>query len=83
LALGSTGEVFSLTEAERKKFIEIVVDQTKGRDPVGIGVNDSSSDESALLAKHAESIGVDYIFTCPPYYHPPGRGNLPSCQTYC
>jgi 4-hydroxy-tetrahydrodipicolinate synthase len=70
LALGSTGEVFALTEAERKKFVEIVVDQAKGRVPVGVGVNDSSSDVSAILAKHAESIGADYIFTCPPYYHP-------------
>jgi len=70
LVLGSTGEVFALTEAERKKHVEIVVDQTKGRVPVGVGVNDSSSDVSALLAKHAESVGADYIFTCPPYYHP-------------
>lgn len=70
LTLGSTGEVFALTEAERKKFVEIVVDQTKGRVPVGVGVNDSSSDISANLAKHAEYVGADYIFTCPPYYHP-------------
>lgn len=70
LTLGSTGEVFALTEAERKRFVEIVVDQTKGRVPVGVGVNDSSSDISANLSRHAESIGADYIFTCPPYYHP-------------
>lgn len=70
LPLGSTGEVFALTEAERKRFIEIVVDETAGRVPVGVGVNDSSADVGVLLTKHAESIGVDYIFTCPPYYHP-------------
>lgn len=70
LTLGSTGEVFALTEAERKRFVEIVVDQAKGRVPVGVGVNDSSSDISANLSRHAERIGADYIFTCPPYYHP-------------
>ncbi|KKM09110.1 hypothetical protein SY88_20410 [Clostridiales bacterium PH28_bin88] len=70
LALGSTGEVFAMAEAERKRFIEIVVDQVKGRVPVGVGVNDSATDVSVLLTKHAESVGVDYIFTCPPYYHP-------------
>lgn len=70
LTLGSTGEVFALTEAERKQFVEIVVNETAGRVPVGAGVNDSSSDVSALLARHAESVGADYIFTCPPYYHP-------------
>ena len=70
LNLGSTGEVFCLTEAERKQYVEIVVDQTAGRVPVGVGVNDSSSDVSALLAKHAEGVGADYIFTTGPYYHP-------------
>lgn len=70
LTLGSTGEVFCLTESERKQFVEIVVDQTAGRVPVGVGVNDSSSDVSALLAKHAEGVGADYIFTTGPYYHP-------------
>ncbi|ATW26176.1 dihydrodipicolinate synthase family protein [Candidatus Formimonas warabiya] len=70
LTLGSSGEVFALTVDERKKYVEIAVDQAKGRVPVGVGVNHSSSDEAVLLAKHAASVGADYIFTCPPYYHP-------------
>lgn len=76
LTLGSTGEVFAMTEAERKQFVEIVVDQTAGRVPVGVGVNDSSSDVSALLAKHGESVGADYIFTTGPYYHPHGAEGI-------
>ncbi|WP_434510712.1 dihydrodipicolinate synthase family protein [Desulfitobacterium sp. AusDCA] len=70
LAMGSTGEVFALTEDEKKRFLEIVIDQAKGRVPVGVGVNNSSSDSSANLARYAESKGADYIFTCGPYYHP-------------
>jgi len=70
LSLGSTGEVFALTEEEQKRFARIVVNQTKRRVPVGIGVNNSSSDISANLARHAVEIGADYVFTCPPYYHP-------------
>ena len=70
LTLGSTGEVFALTEAERMQYVEIVLDQTKGRVPVGVGVNDSSSDRAALLAKHGVEHGADYIFTTGPYYHP-------------
>jgi 4-hydroxy-tetrahydrodipicolinate synthase len=70
LALGSTGEVFCLTESERKRFAQIVIQETGGRVPVGIGVIDSATDISVLLAKHAEASGADYIFTTGPYYHP-------------
>lgn len=70
LALGSTGEVFCLPDAERKQFAEVVCAHAKGRVPVGIGVIDSASDTSVALAKHAADIGADYIFTTAPYYHP-------------
>ena len=70
LALGSTGEVFALTDAERMRFVEIVCDQVKGRVPVGVGVIDSSADTSVMMARHAEKHGADYIFTTAPYYHP-------------
>ena len=76
LALGSTGEVFALTEAERKRFMEIVCRQTKGRVPVGVGVIDSSADVSAMLARHAMDNGADYIFTTAPYYHPHGAEGI-------
>lgn len=70
LALGSTGEVFCLTDEERRVFAEIVVDEVRGRVPVGIGVNESSADASAQFAQHAERTGEDYIFTTGQYYHP-------------
>ncbi|MFZ2857993.1 MAG: dihydrodipicolinate synthase family protein [Acidovorax sp.] len=72
LALGSTGEVFALTDDERRQLVEIVTKHVAGRVPVGVGVNDSSADTAALLAKHAEAHGADYIFTTGPYYHPHG-----------
>jgi len=70
LALGSTGEVFCLPDDERKQFAEVVVGQTKGRVPVGVGVIDSATDTSVLMSKHAADTGADYIFTTAPYYHP-------------
>ncbi len=84
LTLGSTGEVFALTEAERRRYAEIVMDQAGGRVPVGVGVNDSSSDVAAQLAWHAQASGADYIFTCPPYYHPHrGEGTYRHVKHIC
>ncbi|MHB1206007.1 MAG: dihydrodipicolinate synthase family protein [Rhodospirillaceae bacterium] len=76
LALGSTGEVFCLTDAERRQFAEIVCGHTKGRVPVGIGVIDSAADTSVALARHAADAGADYIFTTAPYYHPHGAEGI-------
>ena len=44
LALGSTGEVFCLTDDERKQFAEVVIEHANGRVPVGVGVIHSASD---------------------------------------
>ena len=76
LALGSTGEVFCLTDAERRQFAEVVCGHTKGRVPVGIGVIDSAADTSVELARHAAAAGADYIFTTAPYYHPHGAEGI-------
>ncbi len=70
LALGSTGEVFCLTDDERKQFAEVAITHANGRVPVGVGVIHSASDTSAMLARHAAGAGADYIFTTAPYYHP-------------
>jgi 4-hydroxy-tetrahydrodipicolinate synthase len=76
LALGSTGEVFCLTDAERRQFAALVCGHTKGRVPVGIGVIDSAADTSVELARHAAGAGADYIFTTAPYYHPHGAEGI-------
>lgn len=72
LALGSAGEVFALTDAERLRLAELVVEATAGRVPVGIGVAHSAAESSAMFARAAETAGADYIFTTGPYYHPHG-----------
>ncbi|MFF7456338.1 dihydrodipicolinate synthase family protein [Kitasatospora sp. NPDC008115] len=76
LTLGSTGEVFALTDEERRRFAELVVEHTAGRVPVGVGVAHSSADASAALAEHAEASGGDYVFTTGPYYHPHGAEGI-------
>ncbi len=68
LGLGSTGEFFTLTAEEKKHLMKIVTEHTAGRVPVGFGVGYSGADVAAELGAYAESVGVDYIFSAPPYY---------------
>jgi len=70
LAQGSTGEGFLFTTEERKAFMGLVVDYVAGRVPVGFDIESAATAISVDLAKHAKKVGVDYLFTTPPYRHP-------------
>lgn len=65
---GSTGEGFTMTSEERKKVVEIVMDETAGRVPVVVHVGAIGTKVSIDLAKHAESVGADGISSVPPFY---------------
>lgn len=65
---GSTGACFTMLSEERKKVVEIVIDQVKGRVPVIVHVGDIGTKMSIELAKHAEAAGADAISSVPPFY---------------
>ena len=65
---GSTGEGFTMTSEERKRVVEIVMDETAGRVPVVVHVGAIGTKISIDLAKHAESVGADGISSVPPFY---------------
>lgn len=65
---GSTGEGFTMDNEERKKVVEIVMDENKGRVPVVVHVGAIGTKLSIDLAKHAEAVGADGISSVPPFY---------------
>lgn len=68
--LGSTGEGLVLTEEERRKMLEIAVDQVKGRKPIICHVAAMNFNEAKRLAKHAEQAGADAVSAIPPtFFH--------------
>ena len=70
IALGTTGEFFSLSPDEKSKMVDIVIDQAKGRIPILFGCAESGTKQSILLAQYAERKGADAILLPPPYYFP-------------
>lgn len=67
--MGSTGEFAALADHERRRAIEIVVDEVKGRLPVFAGVGDSSTRRALLRVEEAQNLGVDALVAILPYYH--------------
>lgn len=65
---GSTGEGFLMSLDERKKCVEVVIDEVKGRVPVIVHIGAISTKLSIELAKHAENAGADAISSVPPFY---------------
>jgi N-acetylneuraminate lyase len=65
---GSTGEGFLLTPEERRKVVEDVIGEVKGRVPVIVHVGAIGTKISVDLAKHAEKAGADAVSSVPPFY---------------
>jgi 4-hydroxy-tetrahydrodipicolinate synthase len=68
LLLGSTGEFFSLSDEERREFIERAVALIGGRVAVGVCPGAPGTDHAIELARHAERCGADYLLVPIPFY---------------
>ncbi len=68
----NASEFFTLTEAERKRVVEVVVEQAAGRRTVVAGVTGSSTQVAVEMARHAASAGADSVMAMPPFVRHPG-----------
>jgi len=71
ICLGSEGEFYALTDAERMNVAEVTSKALRGRRPLVVGVSDSSLVRSVSLARHAAEIGVGAVLSTPPYFGQP------------
>lgn len=68
--MGSTGEFPVFTREDRRRIIEIVVDEAGGKLPILAGVSDAGTELAALNARDAEAVGADAAVLTLPYYFP-------------
>lgn len=66
---GSSGEGLLLSVEERKRFVEVVIDQAAGRVPVIAHIGTIRTADVIELAKHAREVGCVAISMIPPYYY--------------
>lgn len=74
--VGSQGEFYALEREEKKKIMEIVLDQVKGKVPVYAGTGAITTKETITLTKMAEDIGVDALSIITPFFISPTQNEL-------
>lgn len=63
-------EFWTLTQAERFRVTEIVLETVAGRVPVIVGASDTTIQNVVDQARHASQCGADAVMIWPPYYGP-------------
>jgi len=73
---GSTGEFYALSDEERKRVIEIVVDEANGKVPVIAGTAQAGTKQTLMMSRYAENVGADGVMVVLPYYHVPDEEGM-------
>jgi 4-hydroxy-tetrahydrodipicolinate synthase len=60
------GEIFYMSREEKRRTVEIVLDESGGAVPVVAGVMDVTTSGTIDVARDAKNLGVDGIFLMPP-----------------
>jgi 4-hydroxy-tetrahydrodipicolinate synthase len=74
--VGSQGEFYALTFEEKKRVIEVVVKETKGRVPVYAGTGAVTTREAIALTMMAEEAGVSAVSILTPFFIRPNEEEL-------
>ena len=69
VAVGTTGEGSTLTDAEHREAIKFCVEQVAGRVPVIAGTGSNDAAYAIELTKYACEVGADAVLLVTPYYN--------------
>ena len=75
----NASEFWTLSDSERTRIVQVIVEETAWQVPVVAGVTAGSAWTSAMLAKQAQSSGVDALMAMPPMT---GSVPLPAAYKY-
>lgn len=74
--LGTTAETPTLTDEEKKKIKEVVIQRVNGRVPILLGVGGNNTRALVQQLKTDDFTGVDAILSVVPYYNKPSQEGL-------
>jgi 4-hydroxy-tetrahydrodipicolinate synthase len=74
--LGTTAETPTLSSAEQKRIIAIVVDEVKQRIPILVGTGTYCTKETIEKTAAAKDLGADAAIIVTPYYNKPSQDGI-------
>jgi 4-hydroxy-tetrahydrodipicolinate synthase len=76
VALGTTSEAPTLTPEERRRVVDIIIEQNKNRIPVVVGIGGNNTQEIVNSLKTFDFAGIDAVLSITPYYTRPQQEGL-------
>jgi len=82
LVLGTTGEAVTVDLEERKRIMEIALEEAKGKVPLIVGTGTNDTQKVLKYTKLAEEMGFDAALIVTPYYNKPTQNGLYEHYSY-
>ena len=76
VALGTTAETPTLTEEEKRKIVELIVDRVNGQIPIILGVGGNNTRAIVETLSKNNFRGIDAILSVTPYYNKPSQEGI-------
>jgi 4-hydroxy-tetrahydrodipicolinate synthase len=76
IILGTTGEFLTVSDEERRLYVETTVKHVAGRIPVMVGTMNAHTPHAVRYSKEAEELGADALMIVPPYYYTPTEDEI-------
>jgi 4-hydroxy-tetrahydrodipicolinate synthase len=76
IILGTTGEFLTVTDAERRAYVEATVKHVAGRIDVLVGTMNAHTPNAVRYSREAEELGADGLMIVPPYYYTPTEDEI-------
>ena len=76
LVLGTTGEAATMDMDERKRVMEIALEEAKGKVPLIVGTGTNNTQVALKYTKLAKEMGFDAALVVAPYYNKPTQNGI-------
>lgn len=76
VALGTTSEAPTLTSEERRRVVDLIIQQNNARVPVVVGIGGNNTQEIVSTLQSFDFTGVDAVLSITPYYTRPQQEGL-------